>query len=57
MLGALLPHCRALGLERALVVCDESNPASRRVILANGGAYESTVISDGERIERYWIAT
>lgn len=57
MLGAVLPHCRELGLERVLVCCADSNPASRRTILANGGAYESTVYlaEDDENLERYWI--
>ena len=56
MLGAVLPHCRELGLNRVLVTCKDDNPASRKVILANGGIYESTVQLDDQRLERYWIA-
>jgi predicted acetyltransferase len=36
-LALLLPHCRAAGLARVLVTCDDDNDASRRVIEANGG--------------------
>ena len=58
MLAEALPYCRELGLEQVLVTCDSGNEASRRVILKNGGKYESTVDeSDGEYVERYWIKT
>lgn len=59
MLGAALPHCRALGLEKVLVCCAENNPGSRKTILANGGVYESTVYlaEDDEHLQRYWITT
>ena len=57
MLGAALPYCRKIGLERVLITCEENNEASRRTILANGGTYESTVFDpeDNENLERYWI--
>jgi predicted acetyltransferase len=53
MLAAALPCARALGIESALITCDQDNIGSRRVIEANGGvlAYE------GEGIRRYWVAT
>ena len=38
-------------IKRALVTCSTENPASRAVILANGGAYED--VRNGT--ERYWI--
>ena len=59
MLGAVLPHCRALGLEKVLVCCAKNNPGSRKTILANDGVYESTVYlaEDDEHLQRYWIAT
>lgn len=50
--------CReTLGLDKVLISCEPDNPASRRVILANGGVYERTVHEPGEDIdlERYWI--
>ncbi len=42
-----------LGIDRALVTCDEDNVASARTIERNGGVYEDT--RNGKR--RYWIAT
>lgn len=56
MLKAALPHCREVGLTRALIICDVDNEASRRTILACGGVYESTVQNGNEALERYWIA-
>ena len=38
-------------IHRALVTCSTENPASRAVILANGGVYEDVRNST----ERYWI--
>jgi len=51
MLRAVLPHARAMGTDPALVTCDTSNAASRRVIEANGG-----VLEDERRGKlRYWV--
>jgi predicted acetyltransferase len=53
-----LPKARALGLERVLVTCQETNIGSRKIIEANGGVLENAVqLQDGEpRVLRYWIA-
>ena len=40
MLAAALPVANRLGIDRALVTCDTTNVASRRVIEANGGVLE-----------------
>jgi predicted acetyltransferase len=37
-LALMLPVAREVGLRRVEITCDEDNEASRRVILANGGA-------------------
>jgi len=52
-----LPRCRTLGLERVLITCMRENEASRKVILKNGGVYESTVYEPNRNVhlERYWI--
>lgn len=42
-----------LGIDRALVTCDDDNAASARTIERNGGVYEDT--RNGKR--RYWIET
>lgn len=58
MLRQAIPRCAALGIERALITCDETNLASRRVIEACGGVYESSVIctESGGPKRRYWLA-
>ncbi|MCD8342600.1 MAG: HAD-IA family hydrolase [Clostridiales bacterium] len=58
MLRALLPLCKAGGLDRVLLSCEVGNEASRRTILACGGVYHSTVTEprEGRALERYWIA-
>lgn len=58
MLRQALPVCASLGLYQVLVTCDEDNIASRRIIEANGGAYEGK-IEIGLRVPklRYWIDT
>lgn len=53
MLSAALPVARRLGVDPALLTCDENNVASRKVIEANGG-----VLADNlHGTFRYWLAT
>lgn len=56
MLRLNLMNCKARRMEKVMVTCSETNAASERVILANGGVYERTVTVEGENIKRYWIA-
>jgi predicted acetyltransferase len=51
MLAAALPVARSLGIDPALITCDEDNIGSRKVIEANGGVLED--MSSG--IARYWV--
>ena len=53
MLRAVLPYAADLGIQRALVTCDETNVASRRVIEAAGGVLED---QRGVKL-RYWVPT
>ncbi len=53
MLRAARPIARGLGIDRALVTCDTTNIASRRVIEANGGVFEDV---RGGKL-RYWVPT
>lgn len=53
MLRAALPVAHRLGVDPALVTCDEDNVASRKVIEANGGVFEDR---RGVKL-RYWVAT
>jgi predicted acetyltransferase len=52
-LALSLARAAELGIERALVTCDDDNEASARTIEGNGGVYEDT--RNGKR--RYWIDT
>jgi predicted acetyltransferase len=52
-LRAALPIARELGIDRALVTCDEDNVGSRTVIERAGGVYEDS--RAGKR--RYWVDT
>lgn len=53
MLAAALPLAAALGVDEALLTCDETNAGSRRVIEGNGGRYIDSI---GEK-RRYWVPT
>lgn len=53
MLRAVLPIAGNLGIDQALVTCDEDNIASRRVIEGNGGVLED---QRGDKL-RYWVPT
>ena len=53
MLAAALPVAHRLGVDPALLTCDEDNVASRKVIEANGGVFEDT--RNGKL--RYWVPT
>ena len=53
MLAASLPIARSLGIEEALLTCDETNTGSQRAIEANGGRFAD---SDGRK-RRYWVPT
>jgi predicted acetyltransferase len=53
MLAAALPVAAELGIDPALVTCDDTNVASRKVIEANGGVLED---QRGVKL-RYWVPT
>ncbi len=53
MLAASLPWAAELGIESALVTCDDTNVASRRTIEANGGILQD----QREEKLRYWLPT
>ncbi|WP_344492767.1 GNAT family N-acetyltransferase [Glycomyces endophyticus] len=53
MLAAALPRAAALGIDTALITCDESNTASRKVIERNGGVLDDR---RGDKL-RYWAPT
>ena len=57
MLRETLPYCRSLGIQNLMISCLTENEGSRRVILNNGGVYDSTVFEpkEGVYLERYFI--
>ena len=57
MLKTVLPICGKLGLGSVLITCNVGNEGSKKVILNNGGKYDSTVYEpdEGKYVERYWI--
>jgi predicted acetyltransferase len=50
-----LDVCRELGIDKALVSCDNDNTGSARTIIKNGGVLENEVLHEGKVIQRYWI--
>jgi predicted acetyltransferase len=55
-LGQVLSAAQERGLERVLIVCDEENVASARVIESHGGVREDIGSSEASRVRRYWIS-
>ena len=56
MLRQALVIARSHGVDRSLLVCDDRNAASVRVIERCGGALENTIVDDtGVVLRRYWI--
>jgi predicted acetyltransferase len=58
ILRQTLAKAREHGIGRALVTCGKENIGSARIILANGGVFESEEFSEerGEVVQRYWIS-
>ncbi len=57
MLKLALEKAKEKGINRVLMVCDKSNRASAKTIIANGGILENEVydVTDHEIIQRFWI--
>jgi predicted acetyltransferase len=53
MLAAALPVAHGLGIDPALIICNEDNAGSRKVIKANGGVLED--VREGKL--RFWTPT
>ncbi len=48
---------RAEGVRRVLLICDDANVASARVIEHSGGVLDEVLVTDdGSRMRRYWIS-
>ncbi|MEH6850137.1 GNAT family N-acetyltransferase, partial [Bacillus pseudomycoides] len=56
LLKLALEKAKELGIQKALVVCDESNIGSEKTIIKNGGIHDSNYIEeDGNVVKRYLI--
>ena len=55
MLRLNLQNAKKKKKKKVLVTCYHSNKESEKVIRANGGVYEKTVVVDGIKIQRFWI--
>ena len=55
MLRLALPKCKELGIDRVLMVCDDTNIGSAKSIENNCGVLENKVDDDGVLVRRYWI--
>ncbi|WP_243713006.1 GNAT family N-acetyltransferase [Macrococcus carouselicus] len=56
ILRTSLEYLKTLNVERALVTCDEDNPASAKVIIKAGGREgERYRQDDGMEVRRFWI--
>jgi len=55
MLQLSLEICRDLGLEKVLLICDEVNIASIKVIVKNGGILEESLDQSRGKKKRFWI--
>ncbi|KFZ37845.1 acetyltransferase [Shewanella mangrovi] len=58
MLRLVLEQAKVKGFERVLLVAEERNTASCKVIEANGGKLEAVIVGrdDPEPLVRYWIS-
>jgi predicted acetyltransferase len=58
MLELLLIEVKRFGFKKVLVTCSEDNRASEKVIIKNGGIFESIEPSpgNGEMVKRFWIS-
>ena len=55
MLRLNIQNAERMGMVKLLVVCDETNTASEKTILANGGIFEKDIDIDGRIKKRFWI--
>lgn len=56
ILALALPKARELGIDRALVTCDDDNVGSAKIIEKNGGILENKVMVNGKLVRRYWVS-
>ena len=56
LLELALPKAKKIGIQRALLTCDKSNVASRKIIEKNGGLLADEISVNGNEVLRFWIS-
>ncbi len=57
MLRMVLPFAKSMGIDPAMLTCDVTNTASRRMIEACGGRLEGEFEHEGTARLRWWVPT
>ncbi|ASZ09412.1 GNAT family N-acetyltransferase [Mesoplasma chauliocola] len=55
MLAQTLKIAKKEGIKEILITCLDTNPASEKVILKNGGVYENSIENENKIFKRFWI--
>jgi predicted acetyltransferase len=55
LLELALPKAKEVGINRALVTCNKSNVASRKIIEKNGGTLSDEIDVNGKEVLRFWV--
>lgn len=55
MIALALDECKALGIDKVLMVCDKENIGSAKSIINNGGVLENEIVVKGITEQRFWI--
>ena len=55
LLELALPKAKQLGLQIALLTCDKSNVASRKIIENSGGVLSDEIRVNGKEVLRFWV--
>ncbi len=55
ILQLALTEARQLGINRVRITCNDDNIASEKIILHNGGVFDSKGVEEGIIIKRFWI--
>jgi predicted acetyltransferase len=57
LLALSLAEARKLGIRQARLSCDRENTGSEKVILKNGGVFDSEILEEGRAVRRFWVPT
>ncbi|MCD4817877.1 MAG: GNAT family N-acetyltransferase [Candidatus Cloacimonetes bacterium] len=55
ILELALKKVSEIGIKKVLVTCDKQNIHSARIILKNGGKFDSEIEYNNKIVQRYWI--